>query len=140
MILDKDIPLILWNKYFKKHYGKKYRVFRDEIGIWSIKCRYGFVQPYSIVKKELVAILSYKSQRGIKILLKNIQNIKALDFRISQRGDFEVSIVFSEKDIKQFAELLGFKRKRQISEQERKILALRLEKARAVKNVVCLNE
>jgi len=131
---DRDLSLKKWQGYFKKQYGKKYRVFRDELGIWSIKCKYGFVQPFSIVKKELVAVLTYKSLRGVNILVKKLQSESAPEFRISQLGDFEVSIVFSEKSIKQIAELLSFGHKRQISENERKILAERLKKARAMKN------
>jgi hypothetical protein len=131
-VLDCDIPLGQWQSYIKKQYGKKYRVFRDELGIWSIRCKYGFIQPYSIVKKELIAILMYKTSRGINILLRKLQSESAPSFRISQRGDFEVSIVFNEKNIKQFAELLSFNYKRQISEKQHMILVERLKKARAI--------
>ena len=75
--------------------------------------------------------------RGINILFKKLQRNKALDFRISQLGDFEVCIVFNEKNIKQFAELLSFNYRRQISEKQRKILVERLKKARAIKNGNC---
>ncbi|MEF8848858.1 MAG: hypothetical protein V5A68_06965 [Candidatus Thermoplasmatota archaeon] len=134
--LDRDIPQSDWYQYIKKQYGKKYRIFRDELGIWSIKCKYGFLQPYSIVKKELVAVLTYKTLRGVNILLKKLQRKTAPDFRISQLGDFEVSIVFNEKDVKYFAELLKFNYKRQISEKERKKLIQRLKKAREAKKKV----
>ena len=133
---DRDIPERLWRGYLKKKYGKKYRIFFDKLGISSIRCKYGFVQPYSILKKELVAALTYKTSRGINILLKNLQSQKALEFRINQRGDFEVCIVFDEKYMNKMAELLSFGHRRQISEKQRKILAERLEKARAVKNGV----
>jgi len=131
---DKNIFLQKWQLYLKKQYGKKYRVFRDELGIWSIKCKYGFIQPYSIIKKELVAILTYKSLRGINILLQNLHLKTAPESRISQLGDFEVCIVFNEKDIKQFAELLSFGHKRQITEKQRKFLSKQLKKARKIKN------
>jgi hypothetical protein len=132
--LDRDIPFSQWQIYIKKQYGKKYRIFRDELGIWSIRCKYGFVQPFSIIKKEFVAILMYKTSRGINILLRKLQRKTAPSFRISQRGDFEVSIVFSEKNVKEFAELLSFNYRRQISAKQRKILIERLKKARSVRN------
>ena len=131
---DMIIPLSTWQGYIKKCYGKKYRVFFDEIGISSIRCKYGFIQPYSIIKKELVAVLTYKSLRGINILLRELQSETAPAHRISQLGDFEVCIVFDEKNIKQFAELLKFNYKRQISKKEHKILCERLKKARKVLN------
>ena len=133
-MIDCDVPESEWQRYIKKHYGKKYRVFRDELDIWSIKCKYGFIQPYSIFEKELVAILTYKSMRGVNLIEKELQSNTALGFRISQSGDYEVSIVFSEKNIKKIAELLKFNYKRQINEKERKILVERLKKARFVKN------
>ena len=108
VLLDRDIPKRIWMRYLKKQHGKKYRVYRDELGIWSIRCKYGFVQPYSIVKKELLAVLTYKTQRGINILLENLQSQTALTFRISQHAEFEVCIVFSENDIKKIAKLLIF--------------------------------
>jgi hypothetical protein len=127
---DRDISTSDWNRYIKKQYGKKYRIFRDEIGIWSIKCRYGFIQPYSIVEKKLVAVLTYKSGRGITALKKNLRLETAPASRIVQDGDYEVSIAFAEKDAFYFAELLHFGTKRQVSERERKILAEQLKKAR----------
>jgi len=133
MILDRDFNERTWQLYIKKQYGKKYRVFRDEIGIWSIRCKYGFIQPYSIVKKELVAVLTYKTSRGIYILLKKLQTETAPKHRISQLGDFEVCIAFDEKNVKQFAELLTFNYKRQVSKKEHKILCERLKKARKLK-------
>jgi hypothetical protein len=132
-VLDRDINERTWQLYIKNQYGKKYRVFRDEIGIWSIRCRYGFIQPYSIVKKELVAVLTYKTLRGVYILLKKLQTETAPKHRISQLGDFEVCIVFDEKNVKQFAELLKFNYKRQVSKKEHKILCERLKKARECK-------
>ncbi len=134
VLSDRDIPKSKWQLYLKKKYGDKYRVFRDEIGIWSIKCKYGFVQPFSITKKQLVAVSTYKTQRGIKILLRKLQSETAPDYRINQLGDFEVSLVFAEKNIKKFAELLKFNYKRQISKKQRKILCERLKKARKIKN------
>ncbi len=131
---NRDISESEWQRYLKKQYGKKYRVFFDELGISSIKCKYGFLQPYSIVDKELVAVLTYETQRGINILLRKLQTDKALDWRISQHGDYEISIVFSEKDINKIAELLSFGHRRQISENQREILVERLKKARFVKN------
>jgi len=105
--LDCNIKKNEWKKYLKR-YKKCYRCFHGEIGIWSIKCKYGFIQPYSIIEKKLVAILTYKSQRGINYLLKRLQIEKAPAFEIVQRGDFEVSICFYEKDIEYFVELLKF--------------------------------
>ena len=54
--------------------------------------------------------------------------------KINQSGDFEVSICFNEKDVNKIDTLLKFGHVRQISEKQRKILAERLKKARAVKN------
>ena len=134
MIIDCDISENEWNRYIKKQYGKKYRCFRDELNIWSIKCKYCFIQPYSIIEKELVAVLTYKTQRGVNLIEKELQSNTALEFRISQHGDYEICIVFNEKNIKQMSELLSFGHRRQISENQRKILVERLKKARFVKN------
>lgn len=134
MLTDRDIPESEWQRYIKKEYGKKYRCFRDEIGIWSIKCKHGFIQPYSITKKQQHAILTFKSQRGINILLKKLQSQSALDWKTTQVGDYEICIAFNEKNIKQMSELLSFNYRRQISEKQRKILVERLKKARLVKN------
>jgi hypothetical protein len=78
--------------------------------------------------------LTYKTRRGINILLKKLQSKTALGCRISQCGDFEVCIAFNEKNIREFAELLTFNYRRQITEKQRKILIERLKKARFVKN------
>ena len=124
---DSNISDSVWNRYLKKKYGKTYRVFRDELGVWSIRCRYGFVQPYSIANKELVAVLTYRTSRGINILIQKLQSEPALEFRISQRGDFEVSLLFNEKNINQMDRLLSFGHRRQISEEQKKILIARLK-------------
>jgi len=127
---DRDVADSEWNRYLKKKYGSKYRVYRNEIGVWSIKCRYGFIAPFSIINQELKAVLTYQTQRGINILLKKLQQETALDFRIENHGDYELSLVFSEKDIEKMAELLLFGRKRQVSEEQRKILAARVKAGR----------
>ncbi len=130
--VDQDFSKRPWNLYLKK-YQKRYRLFRDEIGVWSIKCKYGFIQPFSIAKGQLVAVLEYKSMRGVNILIKKLQSQSTLSFKLSQHGDSEVNICFHEKDIKFFAELLIFGHVRQINSEQRKILVERLEKACAAK-------
>lgn len=59
---DRDIPQNIWNGYLKK-FKDRYLLERDELGIWQIRLKQnlGCIQPYSIVKEQLVAILSFRS-------------------------------------------------------------------------------
>ena len=97
---DKDIPTTKWNRYLKK-YNKEFVLHTDDVGCWQIKLRkkIGFIQPYSIVNKELVAILNFKSNTGKSYWLKNLSNVEKIDLEITQDGESELCIKFKEKDI-----------------------------------------
>jgi hypothetical protein len=127
--LDSDISLKVWNKYLKR-YSSLYRCYVDEIGIWSIRCRNGFVQPYSIVKKELVAVLDFKSKKALTYFLKKLHKNNGNDYKISQIGDQDITITFCEDNIKKASVLFKFCRKKKISAELRNVLVERLEKAR----------
>jgi len=126
---DKTIKQTTWNRYLKK-YSDDYKVYRNDEGIWTINCKYGFIQPYSIKHKQLIAVLTYKTQRGVNILLKKFSSDKAPDIKISQLGDFEVSIVFDEKDVVTVAELLHFRVRRHMTEEQRQFAIENLKNTR----------
>jgi hypothetical protein len=133
-VLDRDIQLSVWNQYLKK-YDDHYLLRRDEIGICSIhlKQKLGFIHPYSIVHKQLVAVLTFRSKNHMTFFKKRLVTYKDLGLRIMQEGDFELCILFFEKDIKLVENLFKIRKKYKLTEKERKIRSERLRKARAVK-------
>jgi hypothetical protein len=116
---DINIPQKEWNSYLKK-YEKEYKVFKDEIGIWSIKCKHGFIQPHSMIDKELAAILNFKSQRGINLLKSACLSQQLQTSRITQEGDQDIVIVFNEKEIKTASCVFGCSKKKKLNEGLRK--------------------
>ncbi|KYK20868.1 hypothetical protein AYK25_04320 [Thermoplasmatales archaeon SM1-50] len=71
-MLDRDINGSTWQQHMKQ-YGTIYQLIRDEIGIWGIRCKNGTIQPYSIVKNQLVVILDFQTARQLTFFLKRLQ-------------------------------------------------------------------
>ena len=124
---DRNISDRIWNSYIHKFDGK-YITFSDEIGICSIKLnrKLGFIQPYSIKKRQLVAVLTFRSGQHKTFFMKKIPTVGF----ISQNGDSELCIVFNEKDIKKFENILGIRKRRKLSDEQRKVLSNNMHKLR----------
>lgn len=134
-LLDRDILESVWNRYLQK-YKDKYLLERDEIGIWSIrlKQKLGFIQPYSIVKQQLVAVMSFRSSQHKTFFKKKLVGNMGLLVKITQEGIDELCLMFDEKNIKQLETLLKIRKKFKISKKERERRIQRLKKARIVRN------
>ncbi|MBU0498187.1 MAG: hypothetical protein KKC68_04340 [Candidatus Thermoplasmatota archaeon] len=129
MTLDRDLPDSTWNRYLQL-YGKHYRIYRDEIGIWTIKAKYGMIQPYSITKKLLVASYEFRSKNQKTFFLKRF---KDFDIKITQEGVMGVSLCFNDCFLKKHVKELGIYRKYKISETELQRRTELLVKARQKK-------
>ncbi len=131
---DMDIPLNSWQSYLKK-YKDKYLLEHNELGIWQIRLKrnLGFIQPYSIINKKLVAVLDFKTPNALTFFLKRAQGF---DVKTSQRGDLDLCIVFDEKNIKSVENLFKIRKKYKLSKKEREKRVKRIKKARMVKNGV----
>ncbi len=134
---DRDIPDSIWNRYLKK-YKDKYLLERDEIGIWSIRLKekLGFIQPYSLLKKQLVAVMSFRSQQHKTYFKKKLVGNIGNQVKITQEGIDELCLMFDEENMKQLESLLKIRKKFKISKKERERRIQRLKKARMVKNYI----
>lgn len=133
--MDRDIKSGQWARYLKK-YKDKYLLNRDELGIWQIRLKQnlGYIQPYSIEKKQLVAILNFKSQQHKTFFKKRLIGNEGSVVKIMQEGIDELCLVFDEKNIKLLETLLKIRKKYKITQKQRKKLVERLKKAREIKN------
>ena len=134
-VLDRDLPKSVWDRYLKK-YNDKYLLNRDELGIWQIRLKQnlGFIQPYSIVKKQLVAILNFNSQQHKTFFKKKLKgNIESM-VKTTQEGIDELCLMFDEKNIKQLETLFKIRKRYKFSKKELQKRVERLKKARAVRN------
>ena len=130
---DRDIPISVWNRYMKK-FGDRYRIFRDEIGEWGIRCKFGKIQLYSMLKKQLCFIGQFRSVRHKGGLLRKLNENTDLTAKITQEGDTEVVIMFPEEEFDSIALSLLPRKKTKYSEEYRVILLERLKKARSMKD------
>lgn len=132
MIDDRDLLDSVWNRYLKP-YQDKYRCFCDELGIWSIRCKNGFIQPYSIAKQQLVYIGDYATKRKLTYFFKRICKNERYGVQNTQEGDTDGSISFPESNIKKLANLFEIKKKRKISAKRFKELQKQARKMREQK-------
>lgn len=132
---DRDIHESVWNRYLKK-YKDKYLLERDEIGIWGIrlKQKLGFIQPYSLIKNQLVAVMTFRSQQHKTYFKKRLVGNVGFLVKITQEGVNELYLVFDEKNIKQLETLLKIRKKYKISKKERERRIQRVKKARECKS------
>jgi len=131
---DRDIPESIWNRYLKK-YKDKYLLERDEIGIWGIrlKQKLGFIQPFSLIDKQLVAVMTFRSQQHKTFFKKKLVGNVGFLVKITQEGIDELCLMFDEKNIKQLETLLKIRKKYKISKKERERRIQRVKIARESK-------
>ena len=135
ILLERDIPLRRWNCYLKK-YDDRYLINCSELGNWQIRLKQnlGYIELYSLVKKQLVAVLSFRSGKHKTFFKKRlVGNIEKL-VKITQEGEFELCLMFDEKNIKQLEFLLKIRKHYKISKKERENRKIRVNKSRAVRN------
>lgn len=107
---DRELFDNIWNNYLKK-YGGKYKVRRDGVNVWHIQCVYGNIQLFSLLKKEFCFVGEFKSARGVNLLVKKLPSFCT----ITQIGDCDIVIKFSESRIHDSIDLFHVRKKRQIS-------------------------
>ena len=126
--LHDEIPDHIWNRYMKK-YGSKYRLVKDEINIWHIRCKFGTIKLYSLLKHQLCFVGDFRSIRH-----KNAFK-KKLDFKheISQEGDADIVIMFDEKILDSTAKAFRLYYKIKISEERREQLSKQMKRVREMR-------
>ena len=131
MKCERDIPESIWNSYLKR-YENTYRIKKDDAGVHQILCKYGTIQLHSMFKKELCAVLDFRTQRHLSGFL---SKMAGLDYTIYQEGTNDIVIVFKEDDLSKFAKACIIREKRKkvaITEERREQLRRQLETARKV--------
>ena len=125
---DREISHHIWNRYMKK-YGSKYRLIKDGINIWHIRCRFGSVQLYSLLKHQLCFVGDFRSKQH-KTYFK-----KKLDFKheISQEGDSDIVIMFDKKILDSTAKAFRPYYKIKISEERRRQLSEQMKHVREMR-------
>jgi len=121
------------DNYLKK-YRDKYKVFKQQGGVWEIRCKRGnSVCVYDLGDRTLLfAFFSGKSARSVNLLIKKLQQC-GVWFKVNQLGDTEATIIFKEDDIEKFELIFKIKKRKIISEEYRKILVERMKVARESK-------
>lgn len=120
---DREVPDCVWNRYMKK-FGDRYRLVKDEINIWHLRCKFGSVQLYSLLKRELCFVGDFRSARH-KSGFKRKCTFK---HKITQEGDTDIVIMFSEDILDSAAQALKIYRRKKLSDEQRKVLADRMRK------------
>jgi hypothetical protein len=131
MNLDCEIKNSGWNQYLKK-YADRYLIVRDEIGVWSIRLnqKLGCIQPYSVKKMQLVAVLSFRSRNHKTFFKKKLKNSQDFELRITQEGKDELCIVFDERNLSLVENLFKIRKRYHLSEHERRKRIEQLKKVR----------
>jgi hypothetical protein len=122
---DRDIPDTIWNNYMRV-YDNKYKVYKDEAGVYHLKCRYGSVYLHSMINHKLSAVLEYKSMQGVEIAKRTLTEL-AGEAEVTQEGVSDVVIVFSEFLLDKVAGFLQVRYKRRYSEEQKKQLVERFK-------------
>lgn len=127
---DMEIPSRVWNTYLTK-YKEKYRVHingKNNEYIMSIWCKpkeKHFIQPYSIVKKQLVFVGTFNSPKGITYLKRKLPNYCKVVFET----ETEINVVFPESKIEELVNILKIYRRKKLSKENIKILKKNLAQA-----------
>jgi hypothetical protein len=127
---DRDISVREWQIYLQK-YDDRYKLKRDEIGIWQIKCKYGTIQTYSIVNQKLCFVGDFKSKNKLTRFIKKLPNYCL----ISQIGDFDIVVVFDESNLDNLVELFEIRKRRKLSNERREELRINIGKVREMKKI-----
>jgi hypothetical protein len=106
MISDCDILLKTWENYLER-YNDRYLLEKDEIGILCIilKDNLGCIQPYSVIDKQLVAVINFDSQQKKFLFKKMLIEYEGVMLDITQEGQDELCVMFYEEDLKELESL-----------------------------------
>ena len=123
--VDADVPLNIWNGYLKK-YNDKYQTVFDELGTCQIRLLkgLGFIQPYSIIHKRLVAVMSFRSVRHKSGFKSKMVKTRLHGLEITQEGDTDICVSFPESIINKAVGLFLIRRRKHISVEHHKHLVL----------------
>jgi len=118
----------IFNNHLNK-YQDQYKIFKTNDDIYSIKCRYGIIQPFSLKKQLLIFVGTFQSKRKKSAFLK----IKPSSCEIIQDCETECSLKFPETKLKELENYLQIKKKRILTEEQKLVLTNRIAQARLVK-------
>jgi len=124
--LDRDIPDREWNMYIRKKYEKDYRVITKEDGTTAIKCKFGAIEPYSLIKGKLLFCGEFPTNSKKTYFLKNQPTFVG----IKENYDFGCVLVFPEKELKKLEKAMQIKGRNKLSEETRQKLRDNLNKIR----------
>ena len=113
--LDRDIPDKIWNNYLRQ-YTKRFKVVLGDDRIWHIKCRFGLVVPYSLLKGYLLFVGKFPSPNKKTFFLKKL---KGFDYQTTQNAYEEVSIKFKESSLTSLCDIIELRKRKNLSPAER---------------------
>jgi hypothetical protein len=112
---------ILFENYMKK-FNDRYFVRKDEDGIFNITGRWGKIAPYDPEKQLLGCWCINLTRWKKKSFLKRLQ---PYFIDVHQDCDCEFGGYFHEKDTQTIAKIIGAKKRRALSDEQRQALAKR---------------
>ena len=119
---DRDIPVGIWKRYMKC-YGGRYRLVKDENHIWHIKCKYGTIQLYSLTKQQLCFTAEFRSKRHKTWFKRTLSK----NGTIAQESETGIVYVFQEKFLDSTAPKCLAYRKKNLSDEYRRLLSERMK-------------
>ena len=128
---DRTIPDSVWNRYMKR-FEKKYRLKKDELNIWNLRCKFGTVQLYSLSKRQLCFVGDFRSRQHLTWFKKSLKKL-TVKTMILQESDTDIVVMFGEDKLDLMSNTLRIYRKYKISDEHRKALAKRMIKIREMK-------
>lgn len=121
---DRDVPEAIWNNYLKKQYHEKFRIRKDESGVWNILGKRSSplhsIQLYSLEHHLCCAVFDFKSNKGKNILIQKLPPY----CEVTQDGDAELTFKFPEEKLQELIDqriLTPYQRK-QYTEEERAVM------------------
>ncbi len=106
-----------------KAYAHKYMVFRNEDHIWSIKCKYGIIQPYSLKNNLLVFVCTFPTRlRKTRFL----SNKPSFLYNI-QDSHVECNLTFPQEKLEELEKYLTIKKRNIVPEEERERRSQRMK-------------
>jgi len=124
--LDKDIPDRVWNTYMRKRYEKTYQMLTKDDGLSAIKCKFGDITPYSLIKKKVVFYGNFPTSNKKTYFYKKLPPF----VKIKQDAETECICVFDEDKLKLMEKVMFIKKRKKISAETRERLIQQLKKAR----------
>lgn len=130
--LDRDIPIKQWNDYMKK-YSNDFMIDCSDERIKGIRCKYGKIEPYSLIKGYLAFVGDFPTPQK-KAYFKRLISQKEVE--ITHEGYTDIIVKFSEKALQFLSDFFKCKRRMKLSKQERERRAKLLEEVRSRKKVM----